>query len=358
MTVGRGSWGRPWRVVPPLTTTALSGRAGTGDVLRPRLLTPEIQRACAPLVLRVAGLRPRAPVRIRASTTDRSGRTWRAEAMFRSSDTVVDIARDAAVAGDYRGIDPDGLVTHMRPVGGLRPDRRRFVPASSRVLTVGLEVRVPGGSVLTKTISRVLVGSDVTVRPIMLAAAVVGAVWLPPQDDARRPLVVVLGPRSSLLAAYAPGLLASRGYPTARVVPARRHLPSWLNSGGYRASLDRLEGTLGYVADDLGLDTRGVVLLGVGGGAELAVRAAADLPGVGAVATWPPGVRSSSGQRASRRWHGRATESRSTRRILRAGPGRLPGDARAGVDGGGDAWDHLLHLLRGLSIEQGPVEDA
>ena len=151
--------------------------------------------------------------------------------MFRSSDTVVDIARDAAVAGDYRGIDPDGLVTRMRPVGGLRPDRRRFVPASSRVLPVDLEVRVPAGPVLTTTISRVLVGSDVTVRPIVLAAAVVGSVWLPPQSHARRPLVV-LAPRMSLLAAYAPGLLASRGYPTARIAPARRHLPPWPNSVG------------------------------------------------------------------------------------------------------------------------------
>ena len=358
MTVGQGSSGRPWRVVPPSTTTALSRRAAPGDVLRPRLLTPETQRACAPLVLRVAGLRPRAPVRIRASTTDRSGRTWRAEATFCSSDTVVDIARDAAVAGDYRGVDPDGLVTHMRPVGGLRPDRRRFVPASSRVLTVDLEVRVPGGPVLTTTISRALVDSDVTVRPIVVAAAVVGSVWLPPQDHARQPLVVVIAPRRSLLAAYAPGLLASRGYPTARVETARRYLPPWLKTGGCRGSLDRLEGTLAYMANGLGLDTHGVVLLGVGGGAELAVQAEADLPGIGAVATWPQDARSSSALWASRRGHGWARERRSTRRLLRAGPGRLPGDAWTGVAGGGDAWDCFLQLLRGLSIEQAPVEGA
>lgn len=363
----------------------------------PRILAPEVQRACAPLVLRVVGLPAGTAVRIRAVTVDRLGRPWCAEAAFRSKDTVVDVARDASTSGSYLGVDPDGLLTTMRPAGSRTRTGGRFSPSSPSGFLVSFDVRGGDDVVATSAITRVLVDPEVTVRQVLIGGEKVGAVWHPPHGRLRRPPVVVLAPARSSMAAYAPGLLASRGYLTAGItLPAGRLglLAPWVS----RLRLEDLRQVLVQGVAQGGVDVHGAVLLGVAGGAELALQVAADLPDPGAVVAYLPA------RRPRRTWLARARTLRFQRtcrdtrldridaRLLVVaagpdealtvprpagnaglsstgddrwvstagwqplGPGRLPGDAQGGSERhvGGEAWDLVLELVRSLSISNGP----
>jgi hypothetical protein len=302
----------------------------------PRLLAPELQRACAPLVLRAVGLPAGALVRISATTVDRRGRRWRAEASFRCRDTVVDVARDASVAGSYLGVDPDGLLTSMRPA----PSRSRgvgcFVPSSPNRFPVSVAVHVGSTIVASATIDRVLVQPGVTSRRFAICGQTVGVARQPPTGRGRRPPVVVLAPARSPMTVYAPGLLTSRGYPTLSIASRSGRLDVTMPPFGRRGlrAADLQRGLLSGAAR-AGIDLQGAVLLGVGGGAEVAARVAATRPDLGAVVTYLP-----AGPQGSAR---------------SAGPGRLPGDARSRTapSAGAAAWDLLLDLLRGLSISPG-----
>jgi hypothetical protein len=355
--------------------------------LEPRLLAPPTQRACAPLVLRVVGLPAGAAVHVSAATVDRTGRPWSAEAEFRSPDTVVDVTRDASLGGSYLGVEPDGLLTTMRPVRSRAVGRGRFLPSTPGRFQVRFVVRVGGAIVGTSTVTRVLVDPDVTVRRLAIGEEAVGSVWQPPAGQLRRPPVVVLAPASSPMAAHAPGLLASRGYPAVGIAwPARRLGFIWPSTGRRRGQIDHLERELVSSLAGSGIDLHGAVLLGQAEGAEAALRTAADLADLGAVVAYLPVRRPGSIRQA------RAAGPRSVRtrrhgplgrigaRVLvvsdarpagnagvigrdrdgwfttpgwcPSGPGRLPGDAQGGTVRhlGGEAWDRVLELLRDLSI--------
>jgi hypothetical protein len=362
----------------------------------PRLLAPEIQRACAPFVLRVVGLPAGAVVRVRAVTRDRNDRPWSAEAVFRSTDTVVDVARDAAVAGSYLGVDPDGLLTTMRPPRAAARRAGRFVPPSASRFLVRVAVRVGTDIVAGATIVRVLVHPDVTVQGLAGGGGTAGRVWRPPRGLLRRPVVLVIAPARSSMAAFAPGLLASRGYPTIDI-PLTGRRPG---SGGRRhIRVADLHETLRSGLARAGLDNRGAVLFGVAEGAELALHAALDLPDLGGVVAYLPGHR----PWLARLRGGRTLPTAGTGRVVPLdridarllvvgadrdalgvaalpddgmrrtqlggdrwvrtdgwrplGPGRLPGDAegRRALHAGGAAWDHVLGLLRSLSVSGVPV---
>jgi hypothetical protein len=345
---------------------------------RPRVLAPETQRACAPLVLRVVGLPARAAVQLSTTTVDRRGRRWSAEATYHCGDTVVDVASDASIAGSYLGVDPDGLLTSMRPARARSRGARWFVPSSPNRFPVSVDVRIGGTMVASTTIDRVLVQPGVTSRRFTISSETFGVAWQPPNGLRRRPPVVVLAPARSPMAAHAPGLLASRGYPTVSVV-SRSGWPGMTMSPYGRRELraDDLQRGIASGAARAGIDLHGAVLLGVAGGVELAIRLAATLPDLAAVVTHRPAHRprrpgtapsftprfgqarlgsagdpaaSVSGARAAG-WSWFSTEWRRP-----VGPGRLPGDARglASQHTGGAAWDLLLDLLRELSISQGP----
>jgi hypothetical protein len=316
---------------------------------RPRVLAPETQRACAPLALRVVGLPARAVVQLSTTTVDGRGHRWRAEAAYYCGDTVVDVARDASIAGSYLGVDPDGLLTSMRSVRrGIR-GAGWFVPPSPRGFSVWVDVRIGTTTVASTTIDRVLVQPGVTGRPFTISGETFGVAWQPPSGQRRRPPVVVVAPARSPMAVHAPGLLASRGYPTVSI-PSRSGRRSAAVPPFGRRELRAEDLHLGLIAgaDRAGIDLYRAVLIGVAGGSKLAAGLAAMLPELAAVVAYPPARRSRPIGVAGWRWL--ATAGWRT-----LGPGRLPGDAggRAGQRAGGATWDLLLDLLRELSISPG-----
>jgi hypothetical protein len=99
--------------------------AATDIAGQPRLLVaPERPSLDTELRIRLHDVPPGGEVTLHASMSDPHGLQWRSSAVFRADSAgVLDLRRDAAVRGDYHGVDPMGLIWSMRQAPGSRPDQ-------------------------------------------------------------------------------------------------------------------------------------------------------------------------------------------------------------------------------------------
>ncbi|XP_039869644.1 acyl-coenzyme A thioesterase 1-like [Simochromis diagramma] len=69
-----------------------------------------------PIQVKVAGLRPRQVVNMRAKLTDDKGAVFSSSATYRADGSgEVDLKRDPSLGGSYVGVEPMGLLCSMRP---------------------------------------------------------------------------------------------------------------------------------------------------------------------------------------------------------------------------------------------------
>ncbi len=94
---------------------ALPARPGEG--LRV-VAVPTVALFGEPFSWRVAGVKPKGPVRVTAVSTDARGTTWESEAIFHADEAgSVDLGRQAPVSGAYGEADIFGLLWSMKPRG-------------------------------------------------------------------------------------------------------------------------------------------------------------------------------------------------------------------------------------------------
>src|ERR1700761_1544534 len=106
---------------------------------------PESSRVDEPVRISVSGLAPSTVVTIEVRVRDGGLQEWASQAEFRSdADGIVDASEQAPLSGSYSGVDGDGLLWSMTPVGTRRPvffARRQPRPlAYTAVAAVGGEV--------------------------------------------------------------------------------------------------------------------------------------------------------------------------------------------------------------------------
>ena len=137
-------------------------------------ITPEHPALDTELSIRVSELPPGCRMTLHAHSTDAVGQAWVSQATFTADrDGLVDLRRDAPVAGSYRVADPMGLVWSMLPSGARDSshtrDRLAAVPlrltaeadGAGRVSGVSAQVwrsLVPDGLVRTEVAEHGLVG--------------------------------------------------------------------------------------------------------------------------------------------------------------------------------------------------------
>ncbi|XP_076601214.1 acyl-coenzyme A thioesterase 1-like [Chaetodon auriga] len=69
-----------------------------------------------PVQVKVAGLRPRQVVTMRARSTDEKGVVFSSSATYRADESgEIDLDRDPSLGGSYVGVEPMGLLWWMRP---------------------------------------------------------------------------------------------------------------------------------------------------------------------------------------------------------------------------------------------------
>lgn len=199
--------------------TACTATAASTPVIE---VDADVALADQPIVIRVSGLAPSEEVEIAAEAVDYLEETWRSQATFVADDAgVVDLTRDAPIAGSYEGVDGMGLFWSMNMVN--KPDEESFYyplfPELAHEYQVRLIVSAQGGS-SERVLRRVWMGEGVTHRSLDVGAdGVTGDLYMPPDADGADKAGVLLiggsggGPGPKFEAA----LLASRGYPALAV---------------------------------------------------------------------------------------------------------------------------------------------
>lgn len=228
-----------------------------------------------PPSLRLVGGAPGQLVRIRASSVDSCGAAHESWAEYEvAPDSTVDPARQRARAGTYEGIDPFGLWWSMSSAAG-RPFARDLRPIATAV-----SAEIAGAIVARIQLDRLRVAPHVIVSPVR-EEGLVATLFLP-GGSSPAPGVIVLGGSEGGIA-RAEGLsalLASHGFAAlALAYFALEGLPPQLAE----IPLEYLETATRWLLKRPEVSPRGLGVMGISRGGELALLFASICPEVRAV---------------------------------------------------------------------------
>jgi dienelactone hydrolase len=258
---------------------------------------PRDPLADVPLWIRVEGLDHGGRATVAAEFAARD-RAWRGAATFEADgDGRIDLAADAPVDGDYRGVRPMGLVQLARATGAAGDDG----DDDADVRPLELSVAVDGAPRDQVTVRRRVLAPDVDVRRID-DDELVGDLLVPP-GDGPHPGVVVLGgsgggvpngPRAKLLASRGYAVLAPAYFQAAEVGGAddegydAGHLPERLSE----VPVEYAERAVEWFCGREAVRPEPVGVVGGSRGSELAFEVATRVDAVRTVAaTAPSGYR-------------------------------------------------------------------
>lgn len=159
-----------------------------------------------PRQIRVDGLAPGQRVTLRARTLRGQGQYWASQASFvADASGVVDLQRDAPVAGDYTGVSPLGLLWSQRPEAGqgaaIFPDDL-LAPLHTQVTLQGSDQ--------VQLLQQQLAAPGVTRREVR-EDGLVGTLFLP-AGPGPHPAVIVLNGSGGGINEPRAALYASHGY--------------------------------------------------------------------------------------------------------------------------------------------------
>ncbi|XP_067460833.1 acyl-coenzyme A thioesterase 1-like [Thunnus thynnus] len=133
--------------------------------------------------VKVAGLRSRQVVTMKARSTDEKGVEFSSSATYRADGSgEVDLERDPSLSGSYVGVEPMGLLWSMR-ADTLHKRFQKNRSLNPHVVKFSVHEVEGEGSVLAEaTNERLLIGDGVTRLPIK-EGNICGVLFTPPEDD-------------------------------------------------------------------------------------------------------------------------------------------------------------------------------
>jgi dienelactone hydrolase len=168
-------------------------------------VTPMHALIDAPRHIVATGLPPGRPIEITADLTQNDGTRWRSHATFiAGANGTVDLSRDAPLAGDWKGVEPMGLVWSMRSLGPGGPVRGQTEPLTIRVCARGMGHRAEA-SFVQRFLAPGVTRTDVRERGL------VGALFTPPGPGPHPALVMLAGSGGGIFETRA-ALFAAHGY--------------------------------------------------------------------------------------------------------------------------------------------------
>ncbi|XP_075954421.1 acyl-coenzyme A thioesterase 5-like [Anarhichas minor] len=227
-----------------------------------------------PVQVKVAGLRSRQVVTVRARSTDEKGVVFSSSATYRADGGgEVDLERDPSLTGSYTGVEPMGLLWSMRP-DSLHKRFQRTKSLNPHV--VKFSVHEEDGRMLAEaTNERLLIGGGVS-RHTVKEGNVRGVLFTPPGR----------GPFPAVLDLYILGggfserrasLLASRGFVVLTVVAyGYDDMPKKIKE----VHLDYFEEAIQFLKKQDKVGSRGVGVISISKTGDLALSIASYLPGV------------------------------------------------------------------------------
>ncbi|KAM3604199.1 uncharacterized protein V6R79_007820 [Siganus canaliculatus] len=226
-----------------------------------------------PVQLKVAGLRPRQVVTIRATATDDKGVVFSSSANYRSDESgEVDLDRDPSLSGSYVGVEPMGLLWSMTADS---VHRRLQKTNSLNPHVVNFSVHADRRMLAEATNERLLIGDGVQRLPVK-EGNIRGVLFTPPGP----------GPFPALLDLYTFGgglsekraaLLASRDFVVLTVaLYGHDDMPKRIRE----VHLDYFEEAVEFLRRQDKVGSKGVGVISLSKSGDLALSAASYLSGI------------------------------------------------------------------------------
>lgn len=164
-----------------------------------------------PIQVKVAGLRSRQVVSLRASSTDDKGTVFRSAATYRANGNgEIDLKRDPSLSGSYVGVEPMGLLWSMTP-DSLHKRLQKINALNPSMVKFSVHEEAGEGRILAEaTNERILMGDGVIRVPVK-EGNIRGVLFTPP-GRGPFPAVLDLYTFGGGLSEKRASLLASRGF--------------------------------------------------------------------------------------------------------------------------------------------------
>nr|XP_040027835.1 acyl-coenzyme A thioesterase 1-like [Gasterosteus aculeatus aculeatus] len=165
-----------------------------------------------PVQVKVAGLRSRQMVTLRARSTDEKGVVFSSSATFRADGSgQIDLERDPSLGGTYTGVEPMGLLWSMRPdTLHMKFQRTKSLNPHGVKISVHDQEKEEGRILAEATNERLLIGDGV-IRRTVGEENIRGVLFTPP-GEGPFPAVLDLYTFSGGLSEKRASLLAGRGF--------------------------------------------------------------------------------------------------------------------------------------------------
>uniref|UniRef100_A0A8C4FF23 Acyl-coenzyme A thioesterase 1 n=1 Tax=Dicentrarchus labrax TaxID=13489 RepID=A0A8C4FF23_DICLA len=224
-----------------------------------------------PVQVKVAGLRSRQVVTMRARATDEKGVVFSSKATYRADGSgEIDLGRDPSLSGSYVGVEPMGLLWSMR----ADTLHKRFIKTNSlnpHVVKFSEEGRV----LAEATNERFLIGDRVTRVPVK-EGNIRGVLFTPP-GGGPFPAVLDLYTFGGGLSEKRASLLASRGFVVLTVaLYGHDDMPKNITE----IHLDYFEEAIEFLKRQDKVGSKGVGVISISKSGDLALSVASYLPGV------------------------------------------------------------------------------
>ncbi|XP_032421515.1 acyl-coenzyme A thioesterase 2, mitochondrial-like [Xiphophorus hellerii] len=223
-----------------------------------------------PVQVKVAGLRSKQLVTLRARSTDERGVVFNSSASYRADGRgEIDLNRDASLSGSYVGVEPMGL---LRSLKADTLHKYFFKNKALEPFMVNFSVHEEEGGMLAEaTNERRLMGDGVRRVPVEVGNSQ-GVLFTPP-GEGPFPAVLDLG---TFMSEKRASLLANKGFITLA-------FPVFNNPKIERMNLDDFEEAVQFLQNQPKVSSKGVGVISRSKGGEIALSLAAFVPGVEAV---------------------------------------------------------------------------
>ncbi|KAM3610873.1 uncharacterized protein V6R79_009991 [Siganus canaliculatus] len=226
-----------------------------------------------PVQVKVAGLRSRQVVTIRATSTDEKGVVFSSSATYRADESgEVDLHRDPSLSGSYVGVEPMGLLWSMT----ADAVHRRYTHNNSQnQFVVKFSVHEEGRMLAEATNERNLIGDGVRRLPVK-DGNIRGVLFTPP-GPGPFPAVLDLYILGGGLSEKRASLLATRGFVVLTLVAfGYADLPKTIN----KVHLDYFEEAVEFLRKQEKVGGSGVGVISLSKTADVALSMASYLPGI------------------------------------------------------------------------------
>ncbi|XP_041658722.1 acyl-coenzyme A thioesterase 1-like [Cheilinus undulatus] len=228
-----------------------------------------------PVQVKVAGLKSREVVTMRAKTTDERGMVFSSSATYSADENgEIDLSKDPSLSGSYTGVEPMGLLWSMTP----ETLHKRFIKTNAlnpHVVKFSVHEDEEGRMLAEETNERLLIGDGVSRIPVK-EGDIRGVLFIPPGEGSF-PAVLDLYTFGGGLSEKRAALLASRGFVVLTVaLYGHDDMPRKITE----VHLDYFEEAIAFLKKQDKVGSKGVGVISLSKSGDLALSAASYLPGV------------------------------------------------------------------------------